>query len=575
MKQKLYGSHFKCSIGLLAIALCLFAVSTSQAATYIWDPTGAGAGGGGAGTWDAATTSSWFDPSAGLPDILWPSGGDAEFDNTGGTVAVGAGGVTVGNMTFNGTSYKVSTTTANSITLTGKITVTGSSNTVNFGTSSTVPAIITGSAGLTKDGLGMLAFDSRGGGNTYTGSTTILAGTLSVNRESSLGATPTATDYNNIIMKEGTTFIYGLATSPNSFRGIRLDGTATFNQNVTGTLTWGGPITGSGGLNILETGSFRPGSNMLTYSGDTTLMSGSIAMGSDNPLPYAGNSNNGIAGTAGAGTGNVYLWSGTSIGMASYSLRINGLYDGTATGHGTGSISLSGSSSKTLTLGDNNANGSFSGAITGGKLTVYKMGNGTQILSSASNNFGSTTTNATSVSAGILNVNGSIGSLTASSGGTFSPIGSVLSSTALNVLGKLNFQAGSTDVFDFNSATAYDQINVSVGGVAGTVALGGTLQVNLGTFAPATTDKFWIIQNDLTDAVSGTFAGLAEGATAFTSGGTDWVIYYDADYATLNATPGSGNDVVLVAVPEPATLSMLFAALAAIGLTIVRKQRSK
>ena len=558
MKQKLLGSYIKYGIGLLAIALSLFSAATGQA-TLIWDPgvTGGG-GGGGAGAWNEVTVpipTNWYDST--VPgDVVWTAGGDAEFDNTGGAVAVAAGGVTAHNITFNGPSYVVATGTANSITLNGTaptITVNGS-NTATFGSSSTNPGIIAGTAGLTKDGPGTLAFDSRGGSNTYTGGTTILAGTLQVNREGALGATPIAMDYNNIVMKQGATFKYGLATSPSTYRGIRLDGTgatATFNQTATGTLSWLAPITGTRGLNIITSGSLRLGNNINTYNGDTVFQSGTLSQGSDNPLPYYSNPN-------GAGTGNVYVWSGATIYMNNFNIQINGLNDGVGTSHGAGTVTQAGSGSRTLTLGDNNANGNFSGVVSGGKLSLSKIGAGTQILSGA-NNFGSTTGTVTTVYAGTLDVNGSIGGLTVNSGATFSPIGSILSSTSLNVLGKLNFAAGSTDIFDINSATAYDQLNVSVGASAGTVTLGGTLQVNL-NYTPAATDAFWIINNDLTDAVNGTFNGLPQGSTVFTSGGTPWVIYYNADYSTLNSTPGAGNDVVIAPIPEPATLVMLIIA---------------
>ena len=251
MKEKQRLHLFKSCSGALVIAMCLFSAANSQAAALIWDPglTGGGGGGGG-GTWDAGVTANWYDST--VPgDVIWPSGGDAEFDNTGGNV--GAGTVTVNNMTFNNTAgnYLITTGTANSITLTGKITVNG--NQVNFGSGTSNPAIIAGSAGLVKDGPGILNINARAAASTYTGGTTIMAGTLIVNREQALGATPAATDYNNIIMKSGTTFIYGLTTSPSTFRGIRLDGTATFDQSVTGTLTWAAPITGTGGLNLFTT----------------------------------------------------------------------------------------------------------------------------------------------------------------------------------------------------------------------------------------------------------------------------------------------------------------------------------
>ena len=84
-----------------------------------------------------------------------------------------------------------------------------------------------------------------------------------------------------------------------------------------------------------------------------------------------------------------------------------------------------------------------------------------------------------------------------------------------------------------NSATDHDQVNVT-----GTVTLDGTLDVSrFNGFQPQLGDSFVIINNDLADAVSGTFTGLAEGST-FTSDTVTWQITY---------TGGDGNDVVLSA----------------------------
>ena len=368
MKQK-QRLHLKSSFGVLAIALCLFSAATSQAVTYYWDPgltgpgTGTASGGTVGGAWDAATTSDWYDGVS--ADILWPSGADAEFDTIGGNVTVGTGGVTVNNMTFNNTAgnYLVTTGTANSITLTGKVTVNG--NQVNFGSGTSNPAIIAGSAGLVKDGTGILNIDARAAASTYTGGTTIMNGTLAINREQALGATPAATDYNNIVMKTGAQFNYGLTTSPSALRGIRLDGNATFDETVTGTLSWPGPVTGSGGLNIIATGTVRFTTNALTYSGDTVIQSGTLSQSVLDSYPYKSNPNNGIAGTTGTGAGNMYIWSAGILYMNNLDAQINGLNDGTATGHGAGTVQQAGSNSHTLTLGDNNANGSFSGTLTG------------------------------------------------------------------------------------------------------------------------------------------------------------------------------------------------------------------
>ena len=78
----------------------------------------------------------------------------------------------------------------------------------------------------------------------------------------------------------------------------------------------------------------------------------------------------------------------------------------------------------------------------------------------------------------------------------------------------------------------YDQVKVT-----GTVSLGGaTLDASLiGGFVPGFGNAFTIIDNDGSDAVTGTFAGLAEGAVVDV-GGTGMLITYKG---------GDGNDVVL------------------------------
>jgi hypothetical protein len=48
---------------------------------------------------------------------------------------------------------------------------------------------------------------------------------------------------------------------------------------------------------------------------------------------------------------------------------------------------------------------------------------------------------------------------------------------------------------------------------------------------------------------------------------------YNVDYDTNNLTPGSGNDVAVVAIPEPAALLMLIIA-AGLGL-MFRRTRDK
>jgi hypothetical protein len=79
--------------------------------------------------------------------------------------------------------------------------------------------------------------------------------------------------------------------------------------------------------------------------------------------------------------------------------------------------------------------------------------------------------------------------------------------------------------------------------VTGTVDLGNaTLNTILfNGYAPSLNDSFTIINNDGADAVTGTFGGLAEGAT----------VTVDSFDFTISYVGGDGNDVVLTTTTVP------------------------
>jgi VCBS repeat-containing protein len=104
--------------------------------------------------------------------------------------------------------------------------------------------------------------------------------------------------------------------------------------------------------------------------------------------------------------------------------------------------------------------------------------------------------------------------------------------------GDLTMSSGTTLAIELLGTTAgtdYDQVNVT-----GTVDItGATLDLTLGYYPATTGDSFTIIKNDAADAIVGTFAGLAEGATFTLSyGGVDF-------NASITYVGGDGNDVVI------------------------------
>ena len=129
----------------------------------------------------------------------------------------------------------------------------------------------------------------------------------------------------------------------------------------------------------------------------------------------------------------------------------------------------------------------------------------------------------------ILKGTGSTGDLTVATGGTVAPGHSpgCLNTGNVTLLGTYQAEIGGT-----TACSGYDQMRVT-----GTINLtSGTLVTSLyGGFVPAVGQSYTIIDNDGADAITGTFAGLAEGATITVTGVTYRISYVG----------GTGNDVVL------------------------------
>ena len=125
----------------------------------------------------------------------------------------------------------------------------------------------------------------------------------------------------------------------------------------------------------------NPGSNLMldavnTYSGDTTISSGTLVVGVSNAIP------------SGAGKGNVTVANGAALNLYRNLVSLNGLF-------GAGTVgSIQGGS---LTLGNNNANSTFSGVLT--NVALSKTGSGVVVLT-GSNSYA----NGIMVSAGTLQI---------------------------------------------------------------------------------------------------------------------------------------------------------------------------
>jgi autotransporter-associated beta strand protein len=169
-----------------------------HAATLTWDASGTAttAPTDGAGTWNTSSVN-W---NNGTVDSAWP--------NTNADIAVfgaangAAGTVTVGTVTANSVTFNAPGS-GNYELSTGTITLDGTTPTITAKTNATISAVIAGSVGLKTTGS-TGAVLTLTGANTYTGTTTVNAGTLNLGGATANGSI----DSTNILALSGGTLSY-------------------------------------------------------------------------------------------------------------------------------------------------------------------------------------------------------------------------------------------------------------------------------------------------------------------------------------------------------------------------------
>lgn len=350
----------------------------------------------------------------------------------------------------------------------------------------------------------------------------------------------------------------------------KLVGSGGFTTNLSGSAvtlvrdssTYTGAVTISGGQLLLDDGATLGNTSGVTVNGGRLRFQ--LAQDRTFGYPLSLSGNGGGSGTLAADIG------GTCDGSAPSTI-----YTATLTGPVTlnSDIQYSGVYNTNVT-GTFTANGHSVTNITGATGTFTAGGNTTQVTLSqrtidASDSQPSTQEYAATgevltldgvrgdtevANKAILMGSGTVGTLMVDEGGTVAPghsPGCMTVSNGLKEYGTYQAQIGGTD-----PCTGYDQLKVT-----GTVDLGGSngnaqgiLDVSLyNGFKPAAGQSYTIIDNDGTDAVQGTFANLAEGAT-FTVGDYVFQISYKG---------GDGNDVVVSVKNVPGTPDTGFALIAA------------
>lgn len=273
------GDLFKYNDGtpFVGVELPPVAVYWDNDATAGNNSLATGAGLGGSGNWDAAA-SKWYNGSSNVP---WTTGNHAVFWGTAGTVTLSAP-QSVSSLTFKTNGYAVAGST---------LTMTGSSVTVDAGATATISATVAGNFGLAKSGAGTLNLTSS---NSYSGGTSVNAGTLQASSDGNLGVAPGSFTAGNITLNGGT-LRFGGNFDINNNRGITLgaSGGTIDTQGFTNAAGYNasqGGFRGAGDLTKLGSGTFfaaaTTGGANVSWTGKLILKEGTWKMVASDGLPY-------------------------------------------------------------------------------------------------------------------------------------------------------------------------------------------------------------------------------------------------------------------------------------------------
>ena len=375
---------------------------------------------GGSGTW-SATVPNWRNADS-RATTFW-GGVQAVFHGTPGTVTV-EGTQVFQSLEFVVGGYTLVAGNGGALAPNGMAQLWAE----GLRTTATIAAPITGPGGIEKIGVGTIVLAAA---NSYSGGTTITAGTLSISADANLGAASGGLTFNGGTLENTA----ALTTA----RAITFNGTGTLKTSADLTVT--GVISGASGLT-------KAGSGRLTLTGNNTYAGGTII--------HAGTLSVSADANLGAASGGLVFHGGTLHNTAAFTTaRAVTLHAG-ATFHTTADLTLAGVVSGrgaliktgehrltlsgdntyaggtsinagTLRIGDGGTSGSIQGNVTNNGLLAFdrsdtliysgtvsgsgglaKFGAGTLILTGNSAYTGGTTVNAGTLQIGNGGLGGSI-----------------------------------------------------------------------------------------------------------------------------------------------------------------------
>ena len=291
-------------------------VNTTGLTLNYWDgaagPKNDGVINGGNGVWQSSTGNDNWTQITGTPNAPWSTNAFAIFQGASGTVTVdnSVGAVSASGMQFAANGYVLG---GSMLTLVGSqptIRV-GDGTALGAGYTATVSAPLAGSGALLKTDLGRLILS---GANTYSGGTTIAAGTLEVAANGALGAGVVTAGVDGTVttlqVDNGATIGNRVLLNANS----RLDNRGTVSRMVAGQLA----VEGHGaGIVVTNSGTVAGDTGVLLADGGAVANTGAIT-GAGLAVSIQGTTGGTIsnAGSITGGTGGIALFQGGTIDNA-------------------------------------------------------------------------------------------------------------------------------------------------------------------------------------------------------------------------------------------------------------------